>query len=89
MPHIFDREITVPKCQVNRYGEANCTHIHARDLPSQNEDGWAGEPEDLVPHGWTAQMIGARDPRVGQEIYECGLCGDEMTLEETKDHACA
>lgn len=87
-PGIFDREVVVPKCQVNRYGQANCAHVHARDLPSQNALAWAGEPEDLVAPSWTAQN-NPRDPRLGKQLYECGLCRDTMTLEETQEHACA
>ena len=85
-PGIFDREVTVGKCQVNRFGEANCGHVHAGDLPSQNAGGWAGDPEDLVPLGWTAQ---SPTGWAGEQEYECCLCHATMTLEMTTDHVCA
>lgn len=84
-PGIFDREIVVPKCSVNRYGEANCDHVHARDLPGSRVTGWDGEGE-AIPTGWTAQS--SSDPRVGQQVYECSLCAAQMTLDETTTHEC-
>lgn len=87
-PHLFDQAVTGgTKCVINRYGEANCNHVHASELPSQNADGWCGEGEDLVPTGWTAQHT-SRDPRLGQQLFECSLCQETMTLEETTNHVC-
>lgn len=86
MPRIFDREITVPKCQINIYGEANCDHEHARDLPRARTESWKGEPEELVAPSWTAQM--SSDPRLGEQMYECSSCAALLTLEETKEHGC-
>lgn len=87
-PHLFDQAVTGgTKCVINRFGEANCNHVHAGDLPSQNDGLWSGEPEDLIPKGWTAQHS-ASDPRVGQPLYECSFCEAVMTLVETRDHTC-
>lgn len=85
MPSIFDPNVVVPRCQINRFGQANCDHIHARDLESP--EGYFGEPEDLIPLGWTVHS-GPVDPRLGQEMFECNQCEALLTLEQTRDHVC-